>query len=140
VTGDATRAADLEAAFRDAEAAISTLGWKAPLIADSTAAVIAAARATGLKQVTVMSSFAVQRDRLTAPMKAMSGAMMGSVVASKAAGEEKLRASELDWTIVYATMLTNGPQAGTAYVPPAAVKIGTRTRSPAATSRAGCST
>ncbi len=41
----------------------------------------------------------------------------------KAAGENALRASNLRWTIVYATLLTNGPSHGVKVVPESA-KVG----------------
>ncbi len=42
---------------------------------------------------------------------------MGSQIKDKTAGEEVLRASSLDWTIVYATKLTNGPKTEARVVP-----------------------
>ena len=42
---------------------------------------------------------------------------MGSQIKDKTAGEEVLRASGLDWTIVYATKLTNGPKTEPRVVP-----------------------
>ena len=42
---------------------------------------------------------------------------MGSQIKDKAAGEDVLRTSGLDWTIVYATKLTNGPKSEARVVP-----------------------
>jgi NAD(P)H-binding len=42
---------------------------------------------------------------------------MGRQIKDKAAGEEVLRTSDLDWTIVYATKLTNGPKTEPRVVP-----------------------
>jgi uncharacterized protein YbjT (DUF2867 family) len=42
---------------------------------------------------------------------------MGSQIKDKTAGEEVLRASGLDWTIVYATVLTDGPKIEPRVVP-----------------------
>jgi uncharacterized protein YbjT (DUF2867 family) len=42
---------------------------------------------------------------------------MGSQIRDKAAGEDVLRASGLDWTIVYAAKLTNGPKTEPRVVP-----------------------
>ena len=45
------------------------------------------------------------------------GIAMSSQIKDKTAGEEILRASGLDWTIVYPTKLTNGPKAEARVVP-----------------------
>jgi uncharacterized protein YbjT (DUF2867 family) len=37
---------------------------------------------------------------------------MGSMIKDKSAGEKALRESNLDWTIVYASSLTDGPGRG----------------------------
>ena len=37
---------------------------------------------------------------------------MGSMIKDKSAGEKALRESDLDWTIVYASSLTDGPSGG----------------------------
>jgi uncharacterized protein YbjT (DUF2867 family) len=42
---------------------------------------------------------------------------MGNQIKDKAAGEDVLRGSGIDWTIVYATRLTNGPEAEPRVVP-----------------------
>jgi uncharacterized protein YbjT (DUF2867 family) len=42
---------------------------------------------------------------------------MSSQIKDKTAGEEILRASSLDWTIVYPTKLTNGPKTEARVVP-----------------------
>jgi uncharacterized protein YbjT (DUF2867 family) len=42
---------------------------------------------------------------------------MSSQIKDKTAGEEILRASGLDWTIVYPTKLTNGPKTEAMVVP-----------------------
>jgi uncharacterized protein YbjT (DUF2867 family) len=65
----------------------------------------------------MLSSFAVARDRLTPVTKVVTGIAMGSPIKDKTAGEEVLRASSLDWTIVYATKLTNGPKTEARVVP-----------------------
>jgi uncharacterized protein YbjT (DUF2867 family) len=65
----------------------------------------------------MLSSFAVQRERLAAVAKLLTGLMIGAALKDKAAGEAALRASGLDWTIVYASLLGNGPATGAAVVP-----------------------
>jgi hypothetical protein len=48
----------------------------------------------------MLSSFGVARDRLTPVTKAVTGIAMGSEIKDKTAGEDVLRASSIDWTIV----------------------------------------
>jgi uncharacterized protein YbjT (DUF2867 family) len=65
----------------------------------------------------MLSSFVAARDRLTAVTKVVTGIAMSSQIKDKTAGEEVLRASGLDWTIVYPTKLTNGPKTEARVVP-----------------------
>jgi uncharacterized protein YbjT (DUF2867 family) len=78
---------------------------------------MAAAKQGGPDRIVMLSSFAVARDRLTPVSKLVTRTAMGSQIKDKAAGEEVLRASGLDWTIVYATKLTNGPKTEPRVVP-----------------------
>jgi uncharacterized protein YbjT (DUF2867 family) len=49
---------------------------------------------------------------------------MGPVIKDKSAGEQILRRSDLDWTIVYASQLTDGPGDGSVAVLPEGAKRG----------------
>jgi uncharacterized protein YbjT (DUF2867 family) len=117
VQGDATDRAVLSQAMNGADAVISVLGARGPVIAEATRAVVAAAEQAGPDRIVMLSSFAVARDRLTPVNKLLTRTAMGSQIKDKAAGEEVLRASGLDWTIVYATKLTNGPRTEPRVVP-----------------------
>ncbi len=123
VQGDATDEASAARALEGSEAVISTLDAPGPVIADATRAILGAANRADAPRVVMMSSFAVQRDRLKGPAKLLIGAATGAKVKDKAAGENALRASNLRWTIVYATLLTNGPSHGVKVVPESA-KVG----------------
>ncbi len=123
-TGRATDAQDVARALAGADALISTLGGSGSVIADSTQAIVEAARQTGLKRVVVLSSFLVERQRLNAPMRLATGLVMGAMVRDKTLGEEILRSSGLDWTIIYANPLTNGPPTGYVSVLPERAKWG----------------
>ena len=79
--------------------------------------IVDAAEQKGPERVVMLSTFAVPRDRLTPVTKVVTGIAMGSQIKDKTAGEEVLRASSLDWTIVYATKLTNGPKTEARVVP-----------------------
>jgi uncharacterized protein YbjT (DUF2867 family) len=117
VQGDATDRAVVSQAMKGADAVISVLGARGPVIAEATRAVVAAAEQAGPDRLVMLSSFAVARDRLTPVNKLMTRVAMGSQIKDKAAGEEVLRASGLDWTIVYPTVLTNGPKTEPRVVP-----------------------
>lgn len=123
VQGDATEQASMATALEGADAVISTLDAPGPVIADATRALLQVAKGENAPRVVMMSSFAVQRDRLKGFTKLLTGAATGAKVQDKAAGEKALRASNLRWTIVYATLLTNGPMQGVKVVPDSA-KVG----------------
>jgi uncharacterized protein YbjT (DUF2867 family) len=124
VTGEATETAAVASALAGADAVISTLGGKGSVIADSTRAIVAAAGKTGVSRVVVLSTFAAQRDRLNAGTRLLTGIGMGAMLKDKSAGEEMLRQSDLEWTIVYASILTDGPASGSAVVLPEGAKRG----------------
>ena len=112
VVGDATDPAVIAKASKDSDVIISTLGaksMKSTVMTDAAKAVITASKATGRKRFIVMSSFAVETGRLKGITKLMGGMMKG-MVDDKTNSENLLRASNLDWTIVYATALTNQPK------------------------------
>jgi uncharacterized protein YbjT (DUF2867 family) len=48
----------------------------------------------------------------------LTGMAMGSAINDKGAGEKVLRQSDLDWTIIYASVLTDGPATGATAVLP----------------------
>ena len=117
VEGDATDRAAVSQAMKGADAVISVLGARGPVIAEATRAIVAVAKQEGPERIVMLSSFAVARDRLTPVSKLVTRMAMGSQIKDKAAGEDALRSSGLDWTIVYATKLTNGPAAEARVVP-----------------------
>ena len=125
VTGEATDTSAVSRALQGADAVISTLGGKGSVIADSTRAIVAAARAAGVSRVVVLSSWLVERDRMDAPTRLLTGIAMGQLIKDKSAGEQLLRGSDLDWTIVYPSILTDGPADGSVAVLPERAKRGT---------------
>jgi uncharacterized protein YbjT (DUF2867 family) len=124
VTGEATDASAVSRALQGADAVISTLGGKGSVIADSTRAIVAAARAAGISRVVVLSSWLVERDRMDAATRLLTGIAMGQLIRDKSAGEQLLRGSDLDWTIVYPSILTDGPADGSVAVLPERAKRG----------------
>lgn len=117
VQGDATDRETVSEAMQGVDAVISVLGAIGPVIAEASRAIVAVAKQQGPQRVVMLSSFAVERDRLTPVAKLVTRTAMGSQIKDKGAGEEVLRTSDLDWTIVYATKLTNGPKTEPKVVP-----------------------
>jgi uncharacterized protein YbjT (DUF2867 family) len=117
VEGDATHPAAVSETMNGGDAVISVLGARGPVMAEATRAVVDAAEQDGPERVVMLSSFGVARDRLAPVTRVVTRIAMGSQIEDKAAGEEVLRASSLDWTIVYATKLTNGPESEARVVP-----------------------
>jgi uncharacterized protein YbjT (DUF2867 family) len=99
------------------DAVISVLGARGPVMTEATRAIVDAAKQKGPDRVVMLSSFAVARDRLTPVTKVVTGIAMNTQIKDKTAAEELLRASGLDWTIVYPTKLTNGPKTEARIVP-----------------------
>ena len=112
VAGQATDPAAVARVLDRADAVISTLGGGGSLISDSTQAIVEAAHRAGVSRVILLSSFLVERDRFNPVTRLLTGVAMGSMIKDKSAGEKALRESNLDWTIVYASILTDGPAGG----------------------------
>jgi uncharacterized protein YbjT (DUF2867 family) len=140
VTGEATEAKAVSGALEGADAVISALGGKGSVIADSTRAIVAGARKAGVSRVIVLSTFAAERDRLDAVTRLLTGIGMGAMLKDKGAGEEMLRRSDLEWTIVYASLLSDGPASGSVVVLPQGAKRGLSQKISRATWRRGWST
>jgi uncharacterized protein YbjT (DUF2867 family) len=124
IEGEATEPSAVAGALEGADAIISTLGGTGSVIADSTRAIVAAAGRTGVSRVVVLSTFAAERDRLGAGTRLLTGLGMGAMLKDKSAGEEMLRRSDLEWTIVYASILSDGPASGSVAVVPKGAKRG----------------
>jgi len=116
VAGQATDPSAVARALDRADALISTLGGGGSVISDSTQAIVEAAHEAGVSRVVLLSSFLVERDRFNPVTRLLTGIAMGSMIKDKSAGEKALRESNLDWTIVYASSLTDGPGRGQAVV------------------------
>ena len=112
VAGQATDPSAVARVLDRADALISTLGGGGSVISDSTRAIVEAAHKAGVSRVILLSSFLVERDRLHPATRLLTGLAMGSMIKDKSAGEKALRESDLDWTIVYASFLSDGPAGG----------------------------
>ncbi|MBE6474440.1 MAG: NAD-dependent epimerase/dehydratase family protein [Actinomyces succiniciruminis] len=117
--GDARKADDLSHSMVGCDAVVSALGRgtsprNGGLFTDAAEAVIEAAHTTGVKRLVWLSSFGVGDTIRTAtpPQRFLYRSFLRGIYANKAAAEELLRDSDLDWTLVYPTTLTNGPSQG----------------------------
>src|SRR6266852_8968091 len=122
IAGRATDAEDVARALASADAVLSTLGGGGSVIADSTVAMVEAAHKTGVRRVVVLSSFFVERDRRGAVPRLLTVVAICFVIKDKSAGEQLLRQSDLDWTIIYASVLKDGPVSGSVEVLPEGAK------------------
>ena len=114
--GDARNVDDLRKALGSQDAVISTLGTglnaNQKLIEGSTEALLEAMRSTGVKRLVMLSTFAASPTYKAKGMMKVASVVMKGTVADKTAGETLLKRSDLDWTIVYATRLTDEPRTG----------------------------
>jgi putative NADH-flavin reductase len=125
VSVDVTNAQSLASAMTSSMVLMSALGNnRGSLITDSTKAIIAAADTIGMKRVIVLSSFVVEIKKLQSMTKLLTGIILKNAINDKSSAEALLRASDLDWTIVYATVLTNTTKEPAARVTPDGEKLG----------------
>jgi putative NADH-flavin reductase len=112
-------AAALAEALRGEDAVVSALGVGKSLrsnglMSRSLPALVAAMQAAGVKRLIVMSAAGVGdtfNDHSTLG-RILASTLLREIFADKKAGEEAVRASSLDWTIAYPTLLTDGPRTG----------------------------
>lgn len=114
---DDTRA--LSEALRGQEAVISTLGTGSSLkpeglMARSAPVIVEAMRQRGVRRLVWTSAYGVGETIRDVPLipRILMRLLLKEIYADKAAGEEVLRKSDLDWTLVYPVTLTNGPRTG----------------------------
>ncbi|SRR6266567_7862072 len=111
VVGDATNTDAVAAASQGTDVVISALGQgskKSSLMTDAVTAVIAASKTTGVRRFILLSGVMAKPERLGPAVKLM-GRGARDMFADKARSEDLLRASDLDWTIVYPPLLTSKP-------------------------------
>lgn len=110
--GDATNEADLTKALQGQDAVISTLGPIKPrdtVISVATAALIKTAGEQKVKRVIMMSSFLASPQFQPNPIVKFALKLMAGIVSHFKSAEDLFENSRLDYTIVYATRLTNEP-------------------------------
>jgi putative NADH-flavin reductase len=129
ISGDARNASDLEKALKGQKAVISTLGSSKPgdrIITSTTAALIKGADNEGVKRILLMSSFLATENFQPPLVVKVALKLMHSIVKDINSGEELLRLSDTDYTIVHATRLTNSPLVPNYRVIKEGQKLGTK--------------
>jgi putative NADH-flavin reductase len=117
-SGDATDPEAVDAAVAGQDAVLSALGVRSPLadelISPSLRAVVPAMQQHGVKRLIWLSALGVGQTREQAPamFRVPFSTVLRRIRRDKAAGEEYLRSTDLDWTLVYPPALTNGPHTG----------------------------
>jgi uncharacterized protein YbjT (DUF2867 family) len=116
VGGNARDADALTGALAGQDAVITTVGPRGrttdpTVVADSTRALIQAARTAGVRRVVKVSAYGIvaTRPRVLLPLARR---LLGGVFADQAVGDDLLAASGLDWTVVRPPRLTNGRPRG----------------------------
>jgi len=117
--GDATDPEAVDAAVAGQDAALSALGVRSPLgddlITPSLRALVPAMQKHSVRRLIWLSALGVGQTREQAPvmLRVPLSTILRRIGRDKAAGEEYLRSTDLDWTLVYPPALTNGPRTGT---------------------------
>jgi putative NADH-flavin reductase len=117
VTGDTTRdEPQVTEAVRGQDVVVSTLGRRKSfrsdhLIERSMRAIVPSMQRSGVRRLILMSSFGVGESRRDASLipRIMYRLLLSEIFEDKLAAEDYIKASGLDWTIVYPVLLTNGP-------------------------------
>lgn len=109
----------LAAALRGHDAVISSLGLRnafrsGGLIANAMRALVPAMQRAGVRRLLIVSANGVGETFRHSPLlpRIMYRLLLSDIFADKRAGEDIVRASGLDWTIAYPTLLTDGPRTG----------------------------
>ena len=114
VVGDARIPADLARALQGADAVIGALGAKPsdPVLEKSVRALLETMPRAGVRRLVLLSSFLASPEYAPSGVDKLMGRLMKGMMADKVASEALLMGSDLDWTIVYAARLADGPKAG----------------------------
>lgn len=120
VKGDVTRDdAALRDAVRGQDAVISTLGVgksfkSGGLIAGGVPRILSAMKEEGISRLIFVSAFGVGETYRDVPLipRVFIRLLLSDIYRDKLAGEELIRRSGLDWTIVYPSGLTDAPASG----------------------------
>ena len=116
IEGDAADTAALTAASRDQDAVISAIGrgqsFKSERLIERTVpAILAGMQANGIKRLMLMSALGVGDSYRESPImaKLFFKTLLRGIYADKLIGDQQIRNSALEWTIVQPVVLTDGP-------------------------------
>jgi uncharacterized protein YbjT (DUF2867 family) len=121
VEGNVCRTGDVERAVQGHDAVLSVLGVNSPkallrprLMREAMHAVVPAMERHRVSRLVLLSALGAGASRPSAPfpLRLAFSTVLRRVGADKAASEELLQASRLEWTIVYPPALTDGPCTG----------------------------
>lgn len=119
IKGDVLDAAVLMKALEGKDAVLSALGRGKTLksynlISNAVSILVPAMHTTGVKRVIFESAFGVGESFMQANFiqKIIFSTFLKNIYADKTKAEVQLRNSELEWTLVYPVVLTNGPRTG----------------------------
>lgn len=120
VVGDATVADDVAHAASGQDAVISALGRAKSVRAEdlftrAATAVLTGMKTAGVNRLVWLSSFGVgdTYESASPAQKVMYRTFLRDIYANKELSEQLIRTSDVEWTLVYPTTLTNGPAQGT---------------------------
>lgn len=122
VKGEVRDADTLAEAAGDVDVIVSALGHgsvrePSNLILDATRASIAAAERARVRRIVFLSAFGIGESKSKGSDLIQQGYKLGqSIFEDKEAGEILLTNSDLDWTLAYPGVLTDGPRSGTVTV------------------------
>lgn len=112
-------AAVMQDALRGQDAVACALGVRnafksGGLIEGAMRVLVPAMERAGVRRLLLVSANGVGETYRRSPLvpRIMYRLLLGDIFADKAAGEAIVRASGLDWTIAYPTLLTDGPRTG----------------------------
>jgi putative NADH-flavin reductase len=112
-------AVPLEAALTGRDAVICSLGVRnafksGGLIEGAMRVLVPAMERAGVRRLLLVSANGVGETRARSPLlpRILYRLLLGDIFADKAAGEAIVRSSNLEWTIAYPVLLTDGPRTG----------------------------
>lgn len=119
VNGDARFISDLNAALKGQDAVINTIGGgERKLIEKTTISLIVAMKESGVRRVVTMSTFIATPNFKPTGMMRLFPRLVRGMAKDDLVGVKLLEASNLDWTIVYATLLKAKTKTGFRLVGP----------------------
>jgi len=121
VTGDATDGAAMDEALDGQDAVVCALGPTSPtsllrcaLMQETSRALVPSMKRHAVNRLVLLSALGVGASAAHAPplLRIAFQTLLRQVGKDKAAAEEFIRSTDIDWTVVYPPSLTDGPRTG----------------------------